>query len=181
MTELEQQLSTIGANTLPTVESNSKAWALFCQQHSPLFERALINKPESPVTHHLLGILTKAHIQATSELQSNLTSIQEMYRTFSDYLGSEHADKFTQQGLEQLALSTHLWLYLQGYLKLDFSLANDHALNSAELISAITQQDVQMLRTQFLASYYTATERSPVETNQASKLMIWLKKRFAQS
>lgn len=176
MTELEQQLTAIEANSLSFVVHTKGAWLLFCETHSTLFEKALRNKPESSVTSHLLGILTKAHIEASSHVASNASSLQAMHQVLDESLGQTHANKFEDQSLQQLFLATHLWLYLQGYLTLDFSLANDHAHNTAELISSITQQDVQALRTEFLESYYQGTHCSQVTPSRSFSPLGWLKK-----
>lgn len=176
MTELQQQLNAVGVDSLPVVALHNKAWLQFCDDHSPLFEKAQRNNPDKPVSHHLLGILTKAHIEASSYVEANATSMQAMQQAFIDNLGSEHADKFAEQGIERLILATHLWLYLQGYLKLDFSLANDHAHKSAELISSVNQHDIQALRTQFLESYYLGMQRSPVTSSSRFNPFTWLKK-----
>ncbi len=178
MTELEKQLIAIGAQDLPPVVSRTKAWTQFCEHHSSLFEKALKRKPDNSSTSHLLGILTKAHIEVSSYIESNGASMQAMHQAFNDNLGKQHANKFEEQGMEQLALCTHLWLYLQGYLKLDFSLANDHAHNTSELISSVNNHDVQKLRTEFLASYYLGAEKSPVKASSVFKPLEWLKKWF---
>jgi hypothetical protein len=178
MTDLDQQLKAIGADTLPPLVALSKAWDLFCQAHSPLFEKARQNKPESPVSNHLLGILTKAQVEASSYVQSNAASMQAMHQAFTDNLGQEHAGKFEEQGMDQLILCTHLWLYVQGYLRLDFSLANDHAQNTAELISSVNKLDVQSLRTEFLSSYYHGSERSPIQASGSFNPITWLKNLF---
>jgi len=178
MTDLDQQLIAIGANTLPSVKHQTKAWLLFCQIHSTVFEKAQHHKPDSSVTNHLLGVLTKAHIEASSYVESNADSMQTMYQAFSDNLGAEYASKFEEQGLDQLILSTHLWLYLQGYLKLDFSLANDHAHNTAELVSSVNKLDIQSLRTEYLESYYWGVDRSPVQVTGSVNPFAWLKKLF---
>ncbi|NMT19539.1 hypothetical protein HKA99_34870, partial [Vibrio parahaemolyticus] len=76
---------------------------------------------------HLLGLLTKSHIEASANYEQNAHSTQRMQQVLTDSLGNEHADKFTNQSAEDLILVTHLWLYTQGYLNMDFSLAHDHA------------------------------------------------------
>jgi len=159
MTKLNHYLQPIGAEQWQPVCDSVSLYQQFCQQHSPLFERALQAKPEVEPLQHLLGVLTKAHIEATQLVSAHTDSAAAMHQALHSNLG-EHSDKFTNQGTANLALVTHLWLYLQGYLKMDFSLANDHALASATLINQVTQQDVQQLRTQFLASYYQGDQNS---------------------
>ncbi|NOH79844.1 hypothetical protein F0231_08800 [Vibrio sp. RE86] len=176
MTKVHQQLEAIKANSVPAILALDEAWQMFCDKHATLFERALISKPDTPEVHHLLGILTKAHIEETASLTSHKEASEQMREVLQTTLG-EHADKFQEQGSQQLLLVTHLWLYVQGYLKMDFSLANDHAMNSAELLTVSNNDAAQALRTQFLESYYLGVERSPVKTQQ-SKIVTWFKQLF---
>ena len=46
------------------------------------------------------------------------------------------------------------WLYVKGYLGMDYSLANDHALQTAEAMSRLKGQSADELRTKFNQSYY---------------------------
>lgn len=177
MTKLRHQLEAIEANSVPAVLAIGDAWQLFCDKHTALFERALISKPDTPEVHHLLGVLTKAHIEETASLTSHKDVSDQMRDVLQTTLG-EHAIKFQEQGSQQLLLVTHLWLYVQGYLKMDFSLANDHAMNSAELLSVSNNEPAQVLRTQFLESYYLGAERSPVNTQQ-SKIVTWFTQLFS--
>ncbi|NVD08903.1 hypothetical protein FCU94_18805 [Vibrio sp. JPW-9-11-11] len=174
MTELNHWLNKIGAEQLPTINYQPAVYQQFCQQHARLFERALQAKPEVAPQHHLLGVLTKAHIEATQQLSAHSDSAAAMHQALQSSLG-EHSDKFTDQSTMQLMLVTHLWLYLQGYLKMDFSLANDHALSSATVINQVTQQDVQQLRTEFLASFYQGDSTSGARENLGllARLRSW--------
>lgn len=178
MTELEQQLEAIQADSIPALVLPSAAWQQFCARHASLFAKATNNHPDKAATHVLLGILTKAHVEETTSLASHLDSIRAMQDVLVENLGAQHAAKFEQQGIEQLLLVSHLWLYLQGYLKMDFSLANDHADTTAQLICSLNKQDSQSLRTQFLASYYHGAERSNLGPSTSSGLLAWLKKLF---
>ncbi|MCG9781918.1 hypothetical protein L1D52_06080 [Vibrio brasiliensis] len=179
MTELEQQLSAIEADSIPAITLPGDAWEQFCQRHAPLFAKAVKRNPDKPATHGLLGILTKAHMEETASLESQIAPIQAMQDVLVSNLGEQHAAKFEQQGAAQLVLVTHLWLYLQGYLKMDFSLANDHADNTAQLIASLNKQDPQWLRTQFLESFYHGVERSGGNNQGSSGLFGWIKRMFS--
>ncbi|MGD8231435.1 hypothetical protein [Vibrio sp. TRT 1302] len=181
MTELEQSLRAIDADSIPAVTLPCSAWEQFCSRHASLFAKARRRNPDKPATHGLLGVLTKAHMEESSALESQIASIQAMQDVLVSNLGQEHADKFEQQGIKQLILVTHLWLYLQGYLKMDFSLANDHADNTAHLIATLNKQDPQYLRTQFLESYYLGKQRAGENTQAKSGLIDWLRRIFGNS
>ncbi len=178
MTELERQLKVIGADSIAAITLPSSAWEQFCTQHTSLFAKANQRNPDKPVTHALLGILTKAHMEETSYLEAQIESIQTMQEVLLSNLGQDNAAKFKQRSSEQLTLVTHLWLYLQGFLSMDFSLANDHADNTAHLIARLDNKDPQLIRTQFLASYYHGIERSTTRPKTSSGLLGWLKKRL---
>lgn len=179
MTELEQQLNVIQADSISAVESDQKSFYMFIEKHSALFKRACARKADIDPFQHLLGVLTKAHIEEASHVESQAESAAAMRKVLDESLGNKHAQKFEELGSRQFALVTHLWLYCQGYLRMDFSLANDHAFNSATLLSATTCASTQELRTQFLESYYLGTERSPLPAKKPSKLVLWLKSLFS--
>lgn len=179
MTDLGQQLSEIQADSITAVESDRKSFEMFVEKHNALFKRACARKPDIDPVQHLLGVLTKAHIEEASHIESQSESAAAMRKVLDENLGNEHAQKFEELGSRQFALVTHLWLYCQGYLRMDFSLANDHAFNSATLLSATTLASTQELRTQFLESFYLGSERSPLPTKKPSKLMSWLKSLFS--
>ncbi|EEX94288.1 hypothetical protein VIOR3934_20115 [Vibrio orientalis CIP 102891 = ATCC 33934] len=179
MTELEQQLNNIQAGSLSTIESDRKSFELFIEKHNALFKRACGRKPDIAPVQHLLGVLTKAHIEETSHIESQSESAAAMRKVFDENLGKEHTHKFEELGSRQFALVTHLWLYCQGYLRMDFSLANDHAFNSATLLSTTTLASTQELRTQFLESFYLGNERSPIAARTPSKLSQWFKRLFS--
>lgn len=179
MTELEQQLNDIQADALAVIESDRKSFEMFIEKHHALFKRACGRTPDIDPVQHLLGVLTKAHIEEASYIESQAESAAAMRKVFDENLGSEHAQKFEELGSRQFALVTHLWLYCQGYLRMDFSLANDHAFNSATLLSATTFASTQELRTQFLESFYLGSEHSPLPEKKPSKLLLWLKSLFS--
>tara|TARA_Y100001956_G_scaffold82645_1_gene104516 strand:+ start:2070 stop:2624 length:555 start_codon:yes stop_codon:yes gene_type:complete len=180
MTKLESALKEIGADCLQMTPQQTSQWLVFCEQYDNLFTQVCDKKPDVVFTHHLLGLLTKAHIESQATVESHKQAIQTMQETFAQHLSPEQASKFENQSLLKLELVTHLWLYLQGYLKMDFSLANDHAEQTALTITDITSQDSQILRTHFLQSYYAGEERSPIKRS-ASPLFSWLKSLFNRS
>lgn len=177
MNELDSALKEIKADCLVNHTDAQKQWDVFCEQYVTLFEKVRLNKPDSDITHHLLGILTKAHIEAQTLIQNHQESIDTMERVFKDNLGEKHASRIENQSQKQLIFVTHLWLYIQGYLQMDFSLANDHAELTARTLSHMSEPQTDALRTAFLGSYYQGIERSPIEKN-VHPLLTWFKSIF---
>lgn len=173
MNNLEQALIDVKADTLSCFNAMEKERSIFCDTQSSLLERAVTNKPESSVTHHLLGVLTKTHIEHTVLLENNLTPISAMQQSLTDNLGREYADKFENQSLNQLVFVTHLWLYIQGYLGMDFSLANDHAAKTAALTTQFHGQDSETQRSTFLESFYLGKQNRP-DTPSSNPIVRWL-------
>lgn len=177
MTNLEQVLKEIHADSVVDTHNLGTEWDSFCEQYAALFDKVRQSKPDSSVTHHLLGILTKAHIESQTLIQEHQNAIINMKQVFEENLGEQHAARIENQSQKQLVFVTHLWLYLQGYLQMDFSLANDHAEQTANLITQISGLDSHALRTDFLGSFYQGIEHSPVEA-KTNPILAWFKSLF---
>ncbi|UUM32951.1 hypothetical protein [Vibrio japonicus] len=177
MNKLETALKDIKADCLLNHADAQKQWDVFCEQYVTLFEKVRLNKPDSDTTHHLLGILTKAHIEAQTLIQHHQESLGKMEQVFKDTLGEEHASRFENQSQKQLIFVTHLWLYIQGYLYMDFSLANDHAEQTAKILSPMSAQQPEALRSEFLGSFYQGIDNSPIEKT-THPILGWLKSLF---
>ncbi len=177
MNNLEQTLSAIQAESLSCFQTMDKEHSAFCLHHQTLFQRAFDNKPDKPVTHHLLGVLTKAHIEQSALLTDHSNAIAAMQKSIVDNLGDKHASKFENQSINQLLFTTHLWLYVQGYLSMDFSLANDHALNTADIITTLNGQDRETLRSEFMGSFYQGKQNSPKRPTE-NPFLRWFNRFF---
>ncbi len=175
MISLQQALEQIGATQLTVLDFSSTTWQLFEKNNAKLFAKIQQVKPETDVHHHLLGVLTKAHIEVLSQIEADKDSVRAMNSTFKQELGESHAAKFQYQDGQLLLLITHIWIYLQGYLAMDFSLANDHAENSATMLVSIQGGSAEQLRSEFMASFYLARGQKTQFTNP---ILCWLKKIF---
>ncbi|PMK03495.1 hypothetical protein [Vibrio sp. 10N.261.55.A7] len=176
MSELEKLCLECGLNNLAAVKQHHKLWQDWQVTQSPLFQAVLENKPETPGKLHLLGLLTKSHIELLSSFTPYIDSIHAMKNAISNTVGSEHEKKFKTSHVYELSLITHAWLYIQGYLGMDFSLANEHALETAKMISSINSDDAQTLRTSFLESFYEGTHHQPKRAS--GRLSEWIKQLF---
>ncbi|WP_164675335.1 hypothetical protein [Vibrio rhodolitus] len=177
MIELEQAICDIQADKLSVVDFTSPQWQSFSTANAMLFRKVQLAKPENHLTHHLLGLLTKAHIETLSRVTAHKDSVDAMQQAFDENLGEDHAARFQYQDGLQLVLVTHLWLYLQGYLGMDFSLANDHAEQTASTLVTTTGKDVHQLRSEFMASYYQARQLTENKADSGG-LLSWLKGLF---
>ncbi|WP_159650591.1 hypothetical protein [Vibrio atypicus] len=182
MNNLDSALKEIKADSLLSafVFDGQAQWGAFCEEHNALFERVSQNKPETAATYHLLGLLTKAHINAQTALEQQKESLEAMQKALSDNLGQQNAQRFENNTLSKLLFITHLWLYLQGYMKMDFSLANDHAEQTAKVISTLTGQDIQVLRVSLVESFYKGDEHSII-VRTTNPVLAWIKSLFQSS
>ncbi|WP_295895373.1 hypothetical protein [uncultured Vibrio sp.] len=176
MNTLEKTCFDCGLNELAIVEQEDKLWQAWQTAQSPLFQTVIENKPETSLRLHLLGLLTKSHIELISSFTSYVDSINAMKEAIDETVGKEHANKFKTSHVDELTLLTHAWLYVQGYLGMDFSLANDHAYETAKMISSVTQTDIQTRRSSFLESYYTGVKNQPKQPK--GRLREWLERLF---
>ena len=179
MTPLNELIQQMGFTNIPFVNEHKAARRRWTKEQAPLFIRVCENKPETAPALHLLGLLTKSHIEASALYEQHSTSSQHMQKALSDTLGDEHADKFTNQSAEDLILITHLWLYTQGYLNMDFSLAHDHAEQTQESLQhelVIKRMDLDAFRTDLMQSFYLGKEATPAKSNG---LFGWLRQLFS--
>lgn len=177
MTDLQQAICDIKANDLASVNFEARQWQIFVEHNSPLFDTVLKVKPTTPVNHHLLGLLTKSHIEALNQVEQHQSSARAMHQALNQELGKDLADNFHYHDGEQLIFITHLWLYLQGYLAMDFSLANDHAEKTASAIVSAMGGDIQQIRSAFMASFYQGKSHTN-STKPDNPLMAWIKSLF---
>ncbi|MCK6263985.1 hypothetical protein KP803_11960 [Vibrio sp. ZSDE26] len=177
MSTLEQVCNDVGLAQLPQVIAKQILWAEWQASQQPLFTRVLENKPETEVSLHLLGLLTKSHIELMASFASHIESITQMKKAIGESVGGEHVNKFKTSHIDELVLITHAWMYIQGHLSMDFSLANDHAQQTANLLTKLSTKDTQQLRSEFLKSFYAGKPQS--STSENSSLWDKIKRLFS--
>ncbi|EDP60582.1 hypothetical protein [Vibrio sp. AND4] len=178
MTALNELLQEMGCKNIPFIDKHKVARRRWVEEQAPLFIRVCENKPDKAPVLHLLGLLTKSHIETSALYDQNAASTHRMQQVFSDTLGEEYAKKFTNQTAEDLALVAHLWLYTQGYLNMDFSLAHDHAeqtQNTLQQELVTKRMDSDAFRTDLMQSFYLGKKATPKKT---SGLLSWIKSLF---
>ncbi|MFN0722216.1 hypothetical protein BCU39_011890 [Vibrio cyclitrophicus] len=126
----------------------------FIDENHALFKHACENKPDNSARQTLLGLLTKVHIDVSYRFESNKEASEAMQNVFDNTVGNTHSDKFQHSNAQQLTLITHLWLFIQGRLGMDYSLANDHAEVTARLLSRLLRSSDDEIRVEFMGSFY---------------------------
>ncbi|MEZ8239211.1 hypothetical protein [Vibrio splendidus] len=154
-TKLEACLQLAGLDSVKALSTvYEKELSSFIDENHALFKHACENKPDNSARQTLLGLLTKVHIDASYRFESNKEANEAMQNVFDNTVGTEHSDKFQNSNAQQLKLITHLWLFIQGRLGMDYSLANDHAAVAATLLSRISRSSDDEIRVEFMASFY---------------------------
>ena len=175
MPDIEKILEQTHANTDPSIQALPQEWHHFITKYQALYTKVQQAKGDGSELNCLLGITTKAHITSTQLISESLQSRQAMQEVLVDSIGEKYATKFSQSDVRQLVFETHLWLYLQGYCQLDFSLANDYAQQTAQLISQLNNQETDHYRCEFLKSFYLGKERAPKQRSLIGQLFQQLK------
>ena len=154
-TKLEACLQLAGLDSVKALTTDyEKELSSFIDENHALFKHACENKPDNSARQTLLGLLTKVHIDASYRFESNKEANEAMQNVFDNTVGTEYSDKFQNSNAQQLKLVTHLWLFIQGRLGMDYSLANDHAAVAATLLSRISRSSDDEIRVEFMASFY---------------------------
>ncbi|PTO90733.1 hypothetical protein CWO08_21765 [Vibrio sp. 10N.286.48.B8] len=154
-TRLHVCLKESGLDSVTVIATGfEKELTSFIDENHALFKHACENKPDNSARQTLLGLLTKVHIDASYRFESNKEANEAMQNVFDNTVGTEHSDKFQNSNAQQLKLVTHLWLFIQGRLGMDYSLANDHAAATATLLSRLSRNTDDEIRVEFMGSFY---------------------------
>ncbi|MEZ9857250.1 hypothetical protein AB4381_02060 [Vibrio splendidus] len=177
-TKLEACLQLAGLDSVKALTTGyEKELKSFIDENHALFRHACENKPDNSARQTLLGLLTKVHIDASYRFESNKEANEAMQNVFDNTVGTEHSDKFQNSNAQQLKLITHLWLFIQGRLGMDYSLANDHAAVAATLLSRISRSSDDEIRVEFMASFYDGLNLYQAE-NKPSGFVHYFKRLF---
>lgn len=177
VSKLKQQLEVAGIDTLHLSDKEAELFSRVFDQRASFFEHVCQSKPDKDPNMLLLGLLTKLQIEATGKLEVQINQINAMNKSLADTVGQHHADKFTIDSVIELSLVTKVWLMMLGYLNMDFSLANDHALNASMLLTqALHSHELDELRTELIASYYHGKEKrlgDEPHVQWSDKILSW--------
>ncbi|GEM81406.1 hypothetical protein [Vibrio superstes] len=128
-----------------------------CEKLSPLFERSKLKHTEHSDLKLLLGVFTLHHERLLHQLRSQQKSLLAMQQVIDESLESQHAKAFKSPLVLEFWLTMHLWLYVQGQLKMDYSLANDYASEAGELIASFSSLSADQLRCEWNESFYASS------------------------
>ncbi|MEZ9765497.1 hypothetical protein AB4278_21680 [Vibrio splendidus] len=177
-TTLEACLQLAGLDSVKALTTDyEKELSSFIDENHALFKHACENKPDNSARQTLLGLLTKVHIDASYRFESNKEANEAMQNVFDKTVGTEYSEKFQNSNAQQLKLVTHLWLFIQGRLGMDYSLANDHAAVAATLLSRISRSSDDEIRVEFMASFYDGLNLYQAE-NKPSGFVHYFKRLF---
>lgn len=177
VSNLKQQLEIAGVDTLRLSGKEAQLFTETVASKAAFFDKLCREKNDKEPLLLLLGLLTKSHLEAVSKLEPQLEAIQAMHDVFEEHLGQEQAHKLEADSLIELSLVTKLWLMVQGYLSMDFSLANDHAQQSADMLAKALRTEPHELRSELLSSYYHGKNKHQEDTPSTQwpqKLLNWL-------
>ncbi|MGV2986147.1 hypothetical protein ACE1OE_00785 [Vibrio sp. E150_011] len=178
MSTLETHLQTFNVAQMSVVADQAALFSELCARENALFERAQTNKPDTPILGLLLGLFTKLNVESIASLQTYSSQVLAMRKSFEDELGKDEAQVFKLPVLEELVLVTHVWLYIQGCLGMDYSLANDHADQTSQVIAAFNGNNVDETRIAFTKSYYLGFRYFEANKPPATGWKRWFEKWF---
>ena len=173
---LSDLLQEMQVECISAISQNKNVQDHWITTQSPLFQKVCENKPHIDAKLHLLGLLTKSHIETSAQYEQSASPSQKMQQVLSETLGDQYAIKFNNQVSQELILVTHLWLYTQGYLHMDDTLAYEHALQSQKLLGPellFQKIDTDELLNQFIQSYQMGKQANP---KKVSGILHWLKR-----
>lgn len=178
VSKLKQQLEIAGVDTLHLSNKEVQLFSDAVEKHAEFFDAVCEkNSDQKNPMLLLLGLLTKYHIETINTLESQIESISAMQDVFVETIGNEAANKLQANAVVELSLVTKLWLMVQGYLKMDFSLANDHATQTSDLLATALHAESHEIRTELVASYYHGKTKRNDDTPSvqwSDKLLKWL-------
>jgi hypothetical protein len=125
----------------------------------------------------LLGVFGHQLEKSLQGLREQRAAMVAMQQAISDNLSPAHADKFTNQSALDLELNASIFLFLQGRRGLDFSLANDFALEASSELAQVTDVEVDAHRVQLNKFYYLGDEALKA-SRMASPIWRWFEKWF---
>ncbi|WP_181388410.1 hypothetical protein [Vibrio albus] len=177
VSNLKQQLEVVGIDTLPLSDKEAKMFQETVETKARFFDTVCEQKQDSSPLLLLLGLLTKSHIEAIGRIEPQIETISAMSDVFEKTLGEDCAHKLEADSVVELSLVTKLWLMVQGYLNMDFSLANDHAKQTSDVLAKVLHAESDQIRSELLASYYHGKDKRKVDTPSwkwPKRLLDWL-------
>ncbi|WP_261817963.1 hypothetical protein [Vibrio gallicus] len=172
-------LLTLWGFQLPTSTQIKSADRLFvseCQALESLFFKAKATHSQYSDEQLLLGVLAHKYQGLLGAFQQQLPSLLAMRGAIDDNISAEFQGAFQAHIVQQIWLTLHLWLFVQGRLQMDYSLANDYAGQGAELIGQLTTTTTNEWRSQWNQSFYLGRDSKQTKNSCLKQLLIRLRK-----
>lgn len=175
--QLLHDLEEIGVST---TDAELSSLLSIIDENTSFYSTVLRNKPNKSPSYLLLGLFTKLHIESLAFITTNHEKMNAMESVFNAHLPETHAKNFQSDDVNKLLTITKVWLYLQGFNHLDFSLANDHAHETATTIGKVKAQNNDEVRTQLLRYFYDGKqEKDTLKSGQNSSQFAKIFQRIA--
>ncbi|WP_104403083.1 hypothetical protein [Vibrio penaeicida] len=180
MTNLTEILSSAGMNELTLSDEDQVRSRSIIKTCDAIFSQACQNNPEKSPFDMALGTLTKAQMELMVNIETQADTLKSMGDIIQNTLGNEHSNKFSVELPKDLLCCTRLWLLLQGYLQMDFSLANDHATQTSEVLTKIEGSNTEKTRTDLMKAFYIGKSHNSAVAKHSvfSKVSSWFSKTF---
>ncbi|GAD80243.1 hypothetical protein [Vibrio ezurae] len=152
-----------------------------CERLLPLYQRSKTQYPQHTDQQLLLGLLTLHREKQLQQLRSQHSSLLAMQQVIDDSLENEHANCFKSPLIIDIWLSMHLWLFVQGQMKIDYSLACDYATETSDLLVPFLPLSANQLRSDWLKSYYEGKETMQALSKQNRGIGYWVRRVLKKS
>ena len=171
MKSLKQLLNEFGFELLPFSDTEREFADNFVVFRSDFFQSVCQQKADKPQQELALGLFTHSIQQILDEFQATQTKISEMDTLFKQHVGEQHAKKFQTMNELEVKTVAKLWFLCQGVNGIDFSYANDHATEISQQLTTSSNDNAELLRQQFMQSYYTGVDQAHSLKPKASLLL----------
>ncbi|MDR9828634.1 hypothetical protein RCJ22_23900 [Vibrio sp. FNV 38] len=142
----------------------------------PIYDKTCLEKPELGQVERLVGLFSYYHHGLLQQFDQQQGSLKNVLDVFEQQLPLGDKPRFSAPIITQFWLATHLWLFVQGRMNLDYSLANDHAIEVSTRLSNVTKLDMDALRCELNKSYYQGIALYQRQNNLKPLWKKWFEK-----
>ncbi len=154
----QTQLNTIGYQSLTFTPDETLVLPHVIAQIEQRFtttKQTLSNHNNADI---LLGVLTESWQLYQAQLRDHKDSIVAMKSTLDTHMGE---DKYRNDMLLEWQCLSKIWLLVQGFCNIEYSLANDYANDVVSLSSEFNAFENEPYRRSLLSCYYLGKSQQP--------------------